>query len=350
MGMGGAAIAVGGETDTLFYNPAGLSQIPDEEGMELNVIGVSAELGQDVIDFTDDLSDALDTKDLNGDGDEEDDQLRAVSNVFADYQGDNQHLRIADRMSYGQKFGPLGIGIAGLISFRFDGMTHQGLGSNGILEINSNTLYGGLVGASFDITKDLALGGTVKYLASESLVHNFTIAELINNNEDIDEYIQDELLKRGSGMGIDLGAVYRLHYVPALRPSVGVSIMDIGDTSFGDAGSMPMTVNLGVAVSPDVPVFGALTAGLDYVDILGNNGQDSDIGKRLRFGVELNVLDKWYGGLSLRSGLYQGYPTFGADLRLLAMTVSYVFYAEEIGAYAGQDKDKRQMVMLNIGW
>ena len=42
--------------------------------------------------------------------------------------------------------------------------------------------------------------------------------------------------------------------------------------------------------------------------------------------------------------------TYGLDFRLLFITASYAMYTEELGAYAGQDKDKRQLVTLNIGW
>ena len=54
--------------------------------------------------------------------------------------------------------------------------------------------------------------------------------------------------------------------------------------------------------------------------------------------------------MAVSAGLYQGYPGFGADLRLLIFDLSYVTYAEEVGAYAGQDEDRRHIVMLNAGW
>jgi hypothetical protein len=126
--------------------------------------------------------------------------------------------------------------------------------------------------------------------------------------------------------------------------------MNIGDLKFGDAGKLPMTVNLGIAVNPEIPVFDSLIVGLDYVDLFNNYEEDKDIGKRLRFGGELYLIDRKLLSLGLRAGLYQGYPTFGADLRFLLFTLSYVTYAEEVGAYAGQDEDRRHLVFLNIGW
>jgi hypothetical protein len=46
MGMGGAYTAVGGTVDTLFYNPAGLSALPKDQGWEFDFLNVSAEAGK----------------------------------------------------------------------------------------------------------------------------------------------------------------------------------------------------------------------------------------------------------------------------------------------------------------
>ena len=54
--------------------------------------------------------------------------------------------------------------------------------------------------------------------------------------------------------------------------------------------------------------------------------------------------------MKVRAGLYQGYPTFGVDLRLFIVTLNYTTYAEEVGAYAGQDDDRRHLIALNLGW
>ena len=48
--------------------------------------------------------------------------------------------------------------------------------------------------------------------------------------------------------------------------------------------------------------------------------------------------------------MYENSPTAGFDVRLLIFTVSYAMYTEEVGAYAGQNKDKRQLLTVDIGW
>lgn len=350
MGMGGAYTAIGGKVDTLFYNPAGLSNMPKDKGWEFNLLNLNAEAGKDVKDFYDDMNDALDTKDLNGDGDDSDDQLRAVNDILAKYRGKNLHIRIADFTSLGKNFDSMAFGLGGLASVRADMMTHQGFGPEGFLEINGDATYGGIAGLSIRLMDGLYGGLSVKALHRETLVHMFTARELVEHEDDLDKYIKDELRVSGNAVGFDTGLLYKFAQDSWLKPSVGISVLNIGDLKFGDAGKIPMTVNTGLAINPDIPVFRSLTIGLDYVDLFNNFEQDSDKGKRLRFGGDLQLFDKALAAMGVRAGLYQGYPTFGVDLRLLIFSLSYVTYAEEVGAYAGQDKDRRHLVTLNVGW
>lgn len=350
MGMGGAYTAVGGTVDTLFYNPAGLSNLPKDKGWEVNLINISAEIGEDVIDFTEDMQDAFDTEDLDGDGDPEDDQMRAVNEVLAKYRGENLHLRLADFTSIGKGFDRFAIGVGGLGSVRLDAMTHQGFGPEGFLEVNSDATYGGIGGFSYGLTENLFAGLSVKSLHRESLVHNFTARELVEKEDDIEDYIVDELRESGDAVGFDAGVIWKFAQDSRLKPSVGVSVMNIGDLDFGDAGEIPMTVNAGISLNPEIPVFRSLIIGADYVDILNNYEEDDDPGKRVRVGGELQMFDKLLAAMTLRAGLYQGYPTYGADLRLLIVKLSYVSYTEEVGAHAGQDKDERHLVQLTLGW
>ena len=60
MGMGGAYVAVGGSADTLFYNPAGLSNLPADNGWEVNLIGLTAAASENVVDFIEGMQDAFD--------------------------------------------------------------------------------------------------------------------------------------------------------------------------------------------------------------------------------------------------------------------------------------------------
>ena len=86
-------------------------------------------------------------------------------------------------------------------------------------------------------------------------------------------------------------------------------------------------------------------AALDYVDITNDASEDDDMAKRLHMGVELK-----FPILSVRAGLNQGYGAYGATINWKFLKLEYAAYTEEIGAYAGQRTDERQMIQLSIGW
>lgn len=350
MGMGGAYTAIGGRVDTLFYNPAGLTNIPRDKGWEVNLINLTAEAGKDALDFIKDIQDALDTEDLNGDGSTDDDQLIAVNNVLSDYRGKNIHFRAADFTSIGRSFDSFAFGIGAVGNGRIDAVPHHGFGSDGLLEINADLTYGGVAGISLPLGKGLFAGFSAKVLHRESLVHSFSAREIVDHQDNLDDYITDDLRKTGDAAGFDAGIIWKFSPTSWWRPSIGLSVMNIGDLDFKDAGKIPMTINAGIAVNPQISTFRSLLLGVDYVDITNNFEQDQDRMKRLRYGAELQLFDITPVELAVRAGMYEGYPTFGADVRLAIFTLTYAYYTEELGAYAGQDKDTRHLLTLNIGW
>ncbi len=352
MGMGGAYTAVGGRVDSLFYNPAGLINIPRDKGWEVNLINLSAELGKNVRNFYDDLNEATNVNDADSNKDKksDNDQLIAVNDVLVKYQGTNMHARVADFASLGKSFDRWAVGVGGIASGRLDAMTHEGFGEDGFLEVNADATYGPIGGISVGITDNVFAGFSLKSLHREALVHNFTARELVEKQDNLGDYIKDDLRVKGDGIGADAGVIWKFAQDSPLKPAFGASLMNIGGLHFGAAGSIPMTLNTGISINPSLSMFRSLIVGADYIDVLNNYKQDKDFVKRLRIGAELQLFDIWPAELAVRLGMYEKSPTVGFDVRLLFVTVSYAMYTEEIGAYAGQDKDKRQLVTLNLGW
>jgi hypothetical protein len=350
MGMGGAYIAVGGRTDSLFYNPAGLINIPRDKGWEVNLVNVSVDYSKNVKNFLNDMKDALDAPDTNGDGSASDEQTRAVNDVLANYRGENLHLQVADFTSIGNRYDRWAFGIGGIGSVRINAIPHEGLGSAGLLAVDADAIYGGIGGFSVGLTQNLFAGVSTKYLHRESLNHIFTSRELVEHQNDLGDYIKNDLRQNGDALGFDAGLLWKISKNSKLKPSLGVSVMNIGDLDFGRAGKIPQTVNVGFAINPTITTFRSLTVAVDYIDVLNNFKQDKDMAKRLRCGAELQLFDIWSSEMTLRAGMYEGAPTLGADLRLLIFMFSYSLYTEELGAYPGQDKNKRQLFTVNIGW
>lgn len=350
MGMGGAYTAIGGRVDTLFYNPAGLTNIPQDKGWEVNLLSLSAEVGNNAMDFADDLDAALNTGDLNNDGSADDDQLQAVNDLLAGNRGKNMHARVAGFTSIGRSYDTFAFGVGALASGRIDALPHQGFGPEGLLEINADATWGAIGGFSLPVGSGLYAGASLKTLHRESLVHNFTARELVDNQDGLNDYITNDLRKKGDAVGWDAGLLWKFSVNSWWRPSAGLSVLNIGDLDFGDAGTVPMTINAGFAVNPRITTFRSLLLGVDIVDATRNLDQDQDLAKRLRYGAELQLFDRKLLELALRAGMYEGYPTLGAELRTLVFSLAYAMYSEEIGAYAGQDRDKRHLLTFNLGW
>ncbi|EDP76568.1 hypothetical protein [Hydrogenivirga sp. 128-5-R1-1] len=353
MGMGGAYVAVGGTSASLFYNPAGIGKIKKEAGFEVDLIGVTAAVSKDGYKFLQDFQDALDTGDLDGDGDTSDDQLEATLDVLKEYRGKVLHFSVDTFPSVARRFGNLGVALGGIAVLKFDAVPHQGFSSQGLLSVDTSLTYGGVGGLSYGfLNEKLTLGVGIKQLSRELVQKDFTARELVENQDDLDNYINDEVKKSGSATGVDVGVIYDLAEIFGFKASVGASYMNIGDLDFGEAGNIPGTLNAGLALKKEgsSAFLSGVTLALDVVDLTKNYEQDEDWGKRLRAGAELKV---WNGKLSdfiLRVGSYQGYLTAGAELRFLLLRVVATTYAEEVGAYSGQDENRRYMLSAYITW
>jgi hypothetical protein len=108
--------------------------------------------------------------------------------------------------------------------------------------------------------------------------------------------------------------------------------MNIGDLNIQDAGSIPMTINTGLSIHPEITTFSSLLVGIDHVDIASSFTQDQDVAKRLRYGAELQLFDNKMAELSLRAGMYQAARPFEADVRLATFLISGTMFSEEVGA------------------
>jgi len=361
MGMGGANVAVGGHASALFYNPAGLAYIPREYGVEVELINLSASINQNILDFAKDFSDATDSPaDLDGDGNtnnDDDDKTLAMLDVMDQYMGKNIHFDMNEFTSVSKKGEKVGFAIGGVLGANFDARTHRGFGSDGVMEMQGLGYYGAATGFSYDfsdveiankyILNNFSLGIGVKQINYMSLSHAFSISELIEDN--FDKYVQDELVKEGQSTVFDIGGIYKL----SENTQIGLSAMNIGGIGDKDSVYIPQTVNAGVGYLKrweGDKFFNQVRIAADYIDMLYAYDQDKDIMKRTRIGIGANVWDGWFSTLTLRAGLYQAAPTYGMNLRLTMLQIGYAYYEEEVGTYAGQDKDARHIVNLTFGW
>lgn len=63
----------------------------------------------------------------------------------------------------------------------------------------------------------------------------------------------------------------------------------------------------------------------------------------------MGVEKKFFGNrLSLRTGLSQGYPVFGAGLDLFVFHLNYAYFSKELGDVAGEDPISYHMIELGF--
>jgi hypothetical protein len=175
----------------------------------------------------------------------------------------------------------------------------------------------------------------------------------------------------GVGIGVDLGAIAELGWF-----TFGLSVRDLGGTqfkynksTFGTLSStfgsqlkfpagaavtedqyvIPMDVGLGFAFHPDLgstKYFIDPSFSVDMRDLGGVLGGTRSIWSVLHGGAELKLINMF----TLRSGLNQGYLTFGAGVKLLVLDMSFALFTRELGAHIGDRPSAGATLDIAIRW
>ena len=364
MGMGGANVAVGAYSTSVFSNPAGLTQIDKDHGLVVDLLGLGLSGSEKVQDFLDDIDTASDS--------DEDSEMIAVIDK---YSGEHFHIGIDNYTSISKNSDLFAWTVGILAASDINFMTHSNGSSNGGLLETSSRVYGGVVlGAAKSYDTEIGrldVGFGIKYITQTSYAGVLGISELIDDSEDsnVEDKLQDKYEIETSGVGVDLGAIYYPFATSSLHPAVGISVLNIGSIDMDDSyGGQPMTVNLGISITPEIPYIYKFVFAVDYVDLLNANKyrifdynenedvvsytdyEDADIMKRLRVGVGMGLVDTSLFSLGVNAGLYQGAYTAGLNMDFLLLKFNFATYEEQIGVGDVEIADRRYMAKLAIGW
>ena len=205
----------------------------------------------------------------------------------------------------------------------------------------------GLVGTySHELPVDgLFLGTTLKYISRSQITAALNLSDVKKiQNLKISNY-----RNFGTGVGADLGALYRMGLKDSiLLPQFALTIDDIGNTTFKKDKDNPspleplrQTVNLGASVGL---VLGkhVFTVQGDFRDFFGR--EETNSLKRLHLGLDYSFHKKF--GLGV--GLNQGYPSAGLFLGGDTMRLDVGTYGEELGVRVGQRADIRYFIRLMV--
>jgi len=362
MGAGGANVAVGGYSTSIFYNPAGLRSIKKEHGFVVDLLGLQVSASEKFNDFSTDLTDAMDS-----------DDDAALIDVLEKYDGEHFHANVSNYSAISKNSDIFAWSVGLLVGADVNYMTHSAGSANAeSLETTSRGYGGVLLGIAKDYDTavgkfDIGLG--LKFVTQKSYEGLIPLSDLIQA-DDIVTLLEDKYEQESSGYGVDIGVIYHPFPSNTWHPTIGLSILNIGDMSMDDNyGAQPMTVNLGLAISPEVEWISSLTVAVDFVDLLNANkvrvytynpeddsaynyieADNDGLEKKIRAGVTAGIIDSTYFSLALSGGWYQSSYTAGVDMELTLLKLSFATYEEDLGYGAAELTDRRYTLQLGLGW
>jgi hypothetical protein len=322
MGMGGAFVAVSDDANALFYNPAGLARI---DHVSVSLLPLEAESGKNSLDIYQDVSDT------------DFDDPQETADFLRQYIGDRAHLGVNLFPNFSMpRFAFCLFGTA-RVDLEVDNRQYPTVYTNAVSDVGAGLGY-----AHPLLDNSLSLGASLKFDHRESLAKDYSYVDLAS--EDLSDLIKDDRQK-GNGVLVDIGAIYSFKELGFDNVRVGMCANNLGNSSLGDAEDLDSHVDLGVSVEENLWIT-KTTFAFDYVDLFSQMGDDNDMGKRIRMGIECK-LPVFF---TARVGLYQGYYTAGVNLDAKFVQLDALTYAEEIGAYAGQREDRRYVLRFLIGF
>lgn len=360
MSMGGANVAAGGYSTSIFSNPAGIAKVSNEHGMVVELIGFQVGGSDGAQDVITDLNDAIEDEN----SDEQD-----ILDVLEEYSGELVHIDISNYSSMTNNHGNFAWSL-GLLSAADINLTPHANNADGLLDVQARA-YGGVTSAfSADFkpfeSGTMSVGIGLKFIAQQSYEGALTPSDLLDY-DNIGDNLQDKLEDDGSAFSGDLGLIYQFDST-YMKPSFGISVLNIGELNFNDSyGSQPMTVNVGMAIEPELIFAKKTIVALDYVDLFNENKnryydsgtgdelaytetEDTDVVKRIRFGISSMIYDNSWSSLSLAAGLYQGTYTAGFNFTASIWQLGFSTYEEQLGPQYGDDSDRRFNLSTGFMW
>ena len=211
MGMGGAFVAVSNDANALFYNPAGLADI---ENIRVSIFGLEIESGKNTVGL---IKDALDTDFGNA---------TESAQFLRDHMGDRSHFGLAIVPSYSMpRFAVTVLG-SGRMDLDVRDRQYPKLDVNVISDIGLGAGY-----AHPFLDNSLLVGASAKYIHRQSLTQEYTVADL---SDKLSDRINDDL-KKGDGILVDLGVIYKLSKFEFANSRVGISANNLLGGGLGDA-------------------------------------------------------------------------------------------------------------------
>ncbi|MBS1960100.1 MAG: hypothetical protein JST80_11550 [Bdellovibrionales bacterium] len=218
--------------------------------------------------------------------------------------------------------------------------------ANPNFDFGYQTTHGVQAGTAWKISKgrhpssEWRVGAAAKVLWRKGGYYNIQTSGFLQATNQGKAYIDNLVGNFGMGFGADVGVQYVDRIDPKTTMSMGLSILDIGDTRFSDdrANPIPMSINWGLGYKKEMK-FGRISLGFDIRDI----GKRTPFVNKTHLGGEfkLPTFDFW-------AGFNQLNYSWGFGFDLWVLKISLLSTAEELGYAFGQNTSRRYMLMFEF--
>lgn len=316
-GMGGAYTAVVDDADALFFNPAGLAK---SGGFTWTVL--DPRLGANGLEDISELQAIISS---------DDDMIDKLQELYGRKVWISGGAKTAVKIS--------NIAVAGFVN------TEAGISvsnpANTTMELNYFFDYGVALGTGFNLIPEfLKLGVTAKRIDRTGTSLPIGASTLATLDE---EQLKNEIKSRGIGYGLDIGSLIT---IPGpLNAAFSVVYRNIGVTSFshGSGAHAPPSIPNELVLGASLELKTGLVEIRPAFDYRFADRTDIPIGKKVHVGVEVDM-----PLIDIRAGLNQGYYTAGVGIDLALMRLDLATYGVELGAYPGQQEDRRYVLQATI--
>ena len=340
LALGGTGMSYSDDEMALYYNPAGLGSVTN---WWVELLPVALEASPDGVKFV---------KDAANSGSSNAASTSDVTKLIRDNMGKDLHYRA---FAYPTAVIGLGKGLAfgagGFVEGEVDMQFHNQATPE--LDAYYRNDQGVAAAFAFPLLSGKLLmgvgGHNIKRETAEGTLSSAALAIASANNKL--DLTKDLNLQSGSGTGYDVGFIYRLEALPALRSQLALTVQNVGGTKLGDAGEIPQEVSVGWAARPSItPLVHTLFA-IEFRDATYDATNDTSVDKRTHVGFEVGVVpfDISAALVTARVGYGSGAASYGLELAAWHFfSIQYVYYVQEYGKVAGDDPRKRQIIQLNL--
>ncbi|MEE8433248.1 MAG: hypothetical protein V3S64_00535 [bacterium] len=352
--MGGVAVALGDESTSMWYNPAGPARL-EASTIEAFTIQLSA--------------DEVTKQALTGDSDVGSRYENLTAAELAQAVGDSNYTQLTLKLPVvvNPKSGVAwGLAVDSLVDMEIVDLG----GDYGIL-LEAYVDYQIIASRFGRIGNSLFLGGTFKVINRIGVNKSIDSATLYSSGEfdlESDADVQDFFAGRSrTRVGLDLGLIYQVPGSDNWQTRFGFSVMNIGgydsDTGisgieFGSrpsadappiGGELPLNIAFGFAVSP---TYGNVrfTFALDVVD-LGEDALSGDsLSNRTRIGMEIGFGPKKDGAplFSLLFGWNATHFGGGFITRISFVEIGMGSYTVERGSVPDENPQRRRVILIGF--